>query len=169
MFTTAAPQPHSIGSDGNPKWCAAKCKILDYGELIELLEKLTGIAWISPYYRNHPPCRQGEMTMRKEELIASRVPQDLLADLKRIERVEHLDRSTSVRRLLYAAVREWKLEHASKRYRENQVTLAKAAQEAGVSVREMMEYLRETKVPLQYDADDFKHDLKAIRSRSRKK
>ena len=107
--------------------------------------------------------------MRKEELIASRVPQDLLTDLKKIERVEHLDRSTSVRRLLYTAVREWKLEHASKRYRENQTTLAKAAQEAGVSVREMMEYLRETKVPLQYDVLDFQEDLKAIRSRAKKK
>jgi len=86
-----------------------------------------------------------------------------------LARAEHPDRSRSVRRLLYTAVRGWELEHASKRYKENQTTLAKAAKDAGVSVREMMEYLRETKVPLQYDADDFQEDLKAIRSRPRKK
>ena len=103
--------------------------------------------------------------MKKEQLIASRVPPDLVADLQRIEEVEHLDRSTAVRRLLYAAIREWKLEYATKLYTENRVTLAKAAEEAGVSVREMMEYVRQKKVPMQYDLEDFEQDLKGIYAR----
>lgn len=103
--------------------------------------------------------------MRKERLIGSRVPPDLVADLQRIEEAEHLDRSTAIRRLLYAAIREWKLEHAVKLYRENRVTLARAAEEAGVSVREMMEYLRQKKVSVQYDLEDFEQDLKGIYAR----
>lgn len=103
--------------------------------------------------------------MKKEQLIASRVPPDLVADLQRIEEVEHLDRSTAVRRLLYTAIREWKLEYATKLYGENRVTVARAAEEAGVSVREMMEYLRRKKVPMQYDLDDFEQDLKGIYAR----
>ena len=103
--------------------------------------------------------------MRKEQLIASRVPPDLVADLQRIEEVEHLDRSTAVRRLLYAAIREWKLEYAARVYAENRVTLARAAEEAGVSVREMMEYLRQKRVPAQYDLEDFEQDMKGIYSR----
>ncbi len=103
--------------------------------------------------------------MRKEQLIASRVPPDLVADLQRIEEVEHLDRSTAVRRLLYNAIREWKLEYATKLYAENRVTLARAAGEAGVSVREMMEYLRQKKVAIQYDLEDFEQDLKGIYAR----
>lgn len=98
-------------------------------------------------------------------MIASRVPSDLVAELKRIEEVEHVDRSTAVRRLLYWAVREWKLDYAAKLYRENRVTLARAAEEAGVSVREMMEYFRQRKVPMQYDLEDFEHDLKGIYER----
>jgi len=103
--------------------------------------------------------------MRKEQLIASRVPPDLVADLERIQEVEHVDRSTAVRRLLYTAVREWKLEYATKLYSENRITLARAAQEAGVSVREMMEYLRQKKVPTQYDLEDLERDLKGIYAR----
>ncbi len=103
--------------------------------------------------------------MKKEQLIASRVPSDLAADLRRIETAEHLDRSTAVRRLLYSAVREWKMEHATKLYSENRVTLARAAEEAGVSVREMMEYLRQKKVPMQHDLEDFEEDLKGIYAR----
>lgn len=103
--------------------------------------------------------------MRKEQLIASRVPPDLVADLQRIEEVEHLDRSTAVRRLLYAAIREWKLEHATKLYTQNRVTLARAAEDAGVSVREMMEHLRQKKVPVQYDLEEFEQDLKGIYAR----
>ncbi len=103
--------------------------------------------------------------MRKEQLIALRVPPDLVADLQRIEEAEHLDRSSAVRRLLYTAIREWKLEYATKLYLQNRVTLAKAAEDAGVSVREMMEYLRQKKVPVQYDREDFAQDLKGIYAR----
>ncbi|MBI2857900.1 MAG: UPF0175 family protein [Chloroflexi bacterium] len=107
--------------------------------------------------------------MKKEELIASRVPSDLVADLRKLEEVEHLDRSTAVRRLLYAGIREWKLENAARLYRENRVTLARAAEDAGISVREMMDYMRQKKIPMQYDMEDFEHDLKAIYRRTGKK
>lgn len=103
--------------------------------------------------------------MKKEELIASRVPPDMVADLKKLEEVEHIDRSTAVRKLLYTGLREWKLEHAATLYRDNRVTLARAAEEAGVPVREMMEYFRQKKVPMQYDTDDFERDLKGIYER----
>ncbi len=103
--------------------------------------------------------------MKKEELIASRVPADVVADLKKLEEAEHLDRSTAVRRLLYAGIREWKLEHAAKLYQENRATLAKAAEDAGVSVREMMDYIRQKKIPMQYDMEDFEHDLRVIYKR----
>jgi predicted HTH domain antitoxin len=103
--------------------------------------------------------------MKKEQMIASRVPSDLVAELQRIEEVEHVDRSTAVRRLLYSAIREWKMEYATRLYRENRVTLGRAAADAGVSVREMMEYLRQKKVPGQYDLEDFEQDLKGTYAR----
>ncbi|MBI3413003.1 MAG: UPF0175 family protein [Candidatus Aenigmarchaeota archaeon] len=103
--------------------------------------------------------------MENEVLIELKVPLDMVDDLRKLEQVEHIDRSTAVRKLLYSGLREWKLEHAATLYRDNRVTLARAAEEAGVPVREMMEYFRQKKVPMQYDMDDFEKDLKGIYER----
>lgn len=48
--------------------------------------------------------------MKKEELIASRVPSKLVADLRKLEEEEHIDRSTAVRKLLYAGLQDWKMQ-----------------------------------------------------------
>ncbi len=47
----------------------------------------------------------------------------------------------------------------------NKISLAKAAGDADVSVREMMEYLRQKKIAMQYDLEDFERDLKGIYAR----
>lgn len=96
---------------------------------------------------------------RKEELVAARLPAQLVAALREIEEVEQADRSTVVRRLLYRAVAEWKKEHAAKRYGERRITLERAAREAEVSVREMMDYVREKRIPGQYDVKDLEDDM----------
>lgn len=103
--------------------------------------------------------------MKKEEVIASRVPVELLDDLKKLEQAEDIDRSTAIRKLLTIGLIEWKLQHSARLYRTNKLTLATAAQEAGVPVREMMGYLRQRKNPIQYGIDDFETDLGGIYSR----
>lgn len=42
--------------------------------------------------------------MKKEEIVAVRLPKGLVTDLKKIEAVEQTDRSTVLRRLLSKAV-----------------------------------------------------------------
>lgn len=80
--------------------------------------------------------------MKKEEMVATRLPETMVEDIRKIESVEQTDRSTVLRKLLYRAVSEWKKEYAGKLYAEETVTLERAAVEAGVSVREMMDYLK---------------------------
>lgn len=46
------------------------------------------------------------------------------------------------------------------------MTLARAAEEAGVSIWEMMNYLRQKKIPAQYNLDDLEHHLKVISQRA---
>ena len=93
-------------------------------------------------------------------MVAARLPESLVADIKKIEGVEQTDRSTVLRKLLYKAVADWKKEHAAKLYGEGFITLERAAAEANVSVREMMEYLKQRKVPAQYDVEDLEEDMK---------
>lgn len=98
--------------------------------------------------------------MRKEELVAARLPEALVSEIRKIEKVEQSDRSTVLRKLLYKAIRDWKKEHAARLYAEGSITLGRAAMEAGVSVREMMEYVKQRKIPTQYDAEDLEEDMK---------
>ena len=105
--------------------------------------------------------------MKKEQMVGTRLPYELVRDLEKIEGAEQSDRSTTVRKLLYKAISEWKLEHYSRLYGEGKLTLARAAQEAGVSLWEMTDYTRQRKIPAQYDLEDFVRDGKTVRARLR--
>ena len=98
--------------------------------------------------------------MKKEELVATRLPRNLVSDLRKIEDAEQSDRSTILRKLLHRAVTDWKKEHSARMYAEGSVTLEKAAMDSGVSVREIMDYLKARKIPAQYDVEDLEEDMK---------
>ena len=100
--------------------------------------------------------------MKKEQMVGTRLPLELVRELELIENVEQSDRSTTVRRLLSKAIRQWKLEHYVRLYGDGKLTLARAARDAGVSLWELMDYARARKVPAQYDLEDLKRDLETI-------
>lgn len=100
--------------------------------------------------------------MKKGQMVGARLPLELVRELEFIEEVEQADRSTTVRRLLAKAVREWKLEHFARQYGDGKLTMARAARDAGVSLWEMMEYVRDRKVAVQYDLEDLRQDLETI-------
>ena len=100
--------------------------------------------------------------MKKERVVSTRLPLDLVRELELIEDVEQSDRSTTVRRLLSKAIQQWKLEHYARLYGDRKLTLARAARDAGISLWEMMDYARTRKVPAQYDLEDLNRDLGTI-------
>lgn len=57
---------------------------------------------------------------------------------------------------------------AAKLYADGKVTLERAAMDTGVSVREMMEYLKHRKIPAQYDVKDLEKDNETFLSENRK-
>ena len=103
--------------------------------------------------------------MKKEELVATRLPRSLVLDLKKIEDTERSDRSTVLRKLLHTAVADWKKEHAARLYAEGKVSLERAAIDSGASVREMMTYLKAKKIPTQYDVEDLREDMRSFYKR----
>ncbi len=102
------------------------------------------------------------MTIKKERMVGTRLPASFIADLEEIEKAEQSDRSTVLRKLLYRAIKEWKLEYYAQEYAEGRLTTGKAAGLAGVSVWEMLDYLRQRKIPAQYGLDDLEHDVGVI-------
>ena len=101
--------------------------------------------------------------MKKEQMVGTRIPLELVRELELIENVEQSDRSTTVRRLLSQAIRQWKLEHYVRLYADGKLTLARAARDAGVSMWEMMDHARARKVSAQYDVEDLQQDVGVLR------
>ena len=100
--------------------------------------------------------------MKKEHMVGTRVPLAVVRELELIESVEQADRSTTLRKRLTRAIGEWKLEHHARLYGDRKLTLARAARDAGVSVWEMMDYVRTRRIAAQYDSEDLQADLATI-------
>ncbi len=105
------------------------------------------------------------MTTKKEQMVGTRLPESFIHDLEKIEQIEQTDRSSVLRKLLYKALREWKIEYYAQEYGQDKITLGRAAEESGISLWEMMDYVRQKKIPSQYSLEDLNHDIKVISER----
>ncbi len=85
--------------------------------------------------------------------VTARLGMELLREIEEIAREESLDRSSAIQKLLKMGLGEYKMERALNLYRDGKVTLWKAAELAGVSLREMMEAIKARDIPYQYDVE----------------
>jgi len=93
------------------------------------------------------------------EIVSTRVSDNMAKDLEEIEKEERIDRATVIRKLLTKAIAEWKLEKALALYCNGKITLWKAAKIADLSLWEMVEIVKERKVPFRYAYEDFREDF----------
>lgn len=94
-------------------------------------------------------------------VITARVSDELAKEVERIAKIESLDKSTTIKRLLIRAVQAWKKDYALKLYQEGKISIGKAAETAGVSLWELIDITVKRKIPLQISREDLEEDLKA--------
>ena len=94
--------------------------------------------------------------------ITSRLPDDLVKEIEKISKVEQLDKSSVIRRLLSKAIAQWNLEKALDEYQKGEISLGRAIEMAKVSIWAFMKKLSERKIPLNYSVEDFEDDLKFV-------
>ena len=98
-----------------------------------------------------------------ERVITTRISRDLDKDLANVAKTEYLDKSTVIRRLLTKALEEWKKEQAIQLYKENKFSAEQSAKFANISLWEFFDLLKEKKVPLNYDLEEFERELRNIK------
>ena len=104
--------------------------------------------------------------MEKTRLMNARVPVVIMNEVENIAKEEQTDKSSIVRKLLDMAIKEWKLKKSSNMYKEKKVTLEKSAELAEVSVRELINYLREKELEIgNLSAKDLADDIKQMHKR----
>ena len=101
------------------------------------------------------------------EAVTARLPRDMLREVERLAKKLKVDRSELIRRLLDFALQQERIEEAVRAYQEGKVTLWKAAEMAGLSLREMMELARVRKIAVSYTIDDLRRDIEYVRRKTR--
>jgi len=98
-----------------------------------------------------------------QKTIAARIPTELEEEIIRFMKEEGLDKSKAVRRILEIGVSEWKRKRAIELYRSERVTLWKASQIAGISIREMLDELNRRRITIHVTAKDLEEDIEAAK------
>ncbi len=71
--------------------------------------------------------------------ISARIPKELEKEVERLMREEHLEKSTALRRLLHLGLKDYRLERALTELSRGRISLSRAAEDAGVSVWELID------------------------------
>lgn len=77
-----------------------------------------------------------------------RVTNELAEEIEYISEQEALRKSDIARKWLIEGLRRWKLDQAASRYQRREITLARAAEDAGLSLYEMMDELQRRGIAL---------------------
>lgn len=78
--------------------------------------------------------------------LSARVPRVLEEELEEYMKVEHLEKSAAIRKILFGALAEWKVERAIKLLEEGKTTVSRGAEIAKMDIWTFVEKLKERKV-----------------------
>lgn len=96
------------------------------------------------------------------QTITSRLPDDLNAEIERIAKIEQLDKSSLIRRLLSKAIDEWNLSFAITQFQKGNISLGQAVELSRRSIWDVIGRLAELKIPVHYGVTEFDSDLKTL-------
>jgi len=92
--------------------------------------------------------------------VAVRIPEAIEKEVGRITKVEKLDKSSVLRKILEIGIEEWKKEHALKLLQHGKITLWKASEIAGLTIWEMLELIKQKNISLPIKAEDVIEDIR---------
>ena len=97
--------------------------------------------------------------------IANELPAEILKEIEYWSKKERTDTTAFILRLIDEGLHEWKLHKALGMYKNQEISLWKAAEIAGVSLAKLLSELPKQKIIFQYDLEELKEDLEYARSK----
>ncbi len=91
-----------------------------------------------------------------------RVPESIVQGLDEISSREQIDRTALARKMLTEAIQRWKMDDAIAACQRGDITKARAAELAGMSVYDIMDEVRRRGAPPSYTLDELRQDLKSL-------
>ena len=93
--------------------------------------------------------------------ISMRLPEDEVGRLGELAREVGTARPTFLKQALQRGVADLTFEHAIQAYRSGKATLSRAAEIAGLSLRDMLLRMKDSDLELNYDVTELEKDLRA--------
>ena len=97
----------------------------------------------------------------KTVTVSMRLPREELARLEKLAKELGTERPTLLKQALRRGAEDLMVERACQAYRSGEVTLSRAAEIAGRTLRDMILSLRSTDLELSYGIEEFEKDLQA--------
>lgn len=98
----------------------------------------------------------------KTKTLSTRLPEQEVQEFDSLVRLSGLDRAGLLKQLLRQGIRQMKWDLAVKAFRDQRVTLSKAAEMAEVSVRDFMARMPEEHLEHNYGLEDLESDLAVL-------
>jgi AraC-like DNA-binding protein len=98
-----------------------------------------------------------------EVTVSARISQELEKEVERLMREEHLEKSAALRKLLHLGVQNYRLERAIRGLGEGRFSLLKAAEEAGLTIWEVLDEAARRQVT--WVAEDIMEDIRGRKGR----
>ena len=96
-----------------------------------------------------------------QKIISIRPTEEIERKLEMLIGIEKTERSALIRRILDTGINEELKTRALELFRDKKVSLAKAAEIADISVREMMDLIKEKGISLHISIEDIRGDFEA--------
>ncbi len=97
--------------------------------------------------------------------IKNELPADILKEIEYWSKKERTDTNSFILKLIDEGLREWKIRKVLRMYQNQEITLWRAAEIAGVSLAELLAELPKQKIVFQYDLEELKEDLEYARGK----
>lgn len=93
--------------------------------------------------------------------LSIRPTEEIEKKLEKLIKIEKMEKSALIRKILNNGIDEELRKCALELFKDNKVSLAKAAEIADVSIRRMMDLIKEKGIPLHITTEDIQEDFEA--------
>lgn len=91
-----------------------------------------------------------------------RLDKKVVKELNRIADEEHVDRTTVIRKLISDAINNYKKDMVLRKYEQGKISISKAAQDTGLTIGEIEEYMVWKGYRSKYSIKDMERELELL-------
>ncbi len=96
--------------------------------------------------------------------LGVRLDKKMVEELSRIAEEEHVDRTTVIRKLIADAIENYKRDMVLRKYEQGKISISKAAEDTGLTVGEIEEYMVRKGYRSKYSTVDLERELELLKS-----